>query len=270
MRIMSMIILDFKRTLCDAGSLKQVRIMRFSKNNKKTGSAPSQGQHTDKKNANTQYPPLLSLFGGGMKNTADTDTAKQTAKKQPHSTASEDWDNDTWHTEDAWENDPWKSHMNPGDPYAPDPEPPEPEPYAFPIETTQGLIRAVPLLVSILCLLAGVLGNVMLTVAADSLRYLNYLYPIFILVLIAGIALLPAGIITVKGYLRFFQYLEVIDKRLIVPVDELLIPQIKTRQKLIRDLKRLIRDGYFQEGHLDEEAGMLYLTHAVYEESRME
>ena len=201
--------------------------------------------------------------------TAHTDPADP-ASTDPAAPAasSDDWDNDTWHTEDPWENDPWKSHTNPGDPYAPDPEPPAPEPYPFPIETTQGLVRAVPLLISILCLLAGVLGNAMLTVARDRMNYLEYLYPIFILALIAGIILLPVGIRFVRSYLRFFKYLQAIDKRLTVPVGELLIPEIKTEEKLIRDLKRLIFNGYFKEGHLDEEQGMLYLTDEVYEKSR--
>jgi hypothetical protein len=83
---------------------------------------------------------------------------------------------------------------------------------------------------------------------------------IFAVLLPAGILLFAVGWRRFRWYIRFYTYISKIGSRVCLPIAELAESCGEPAADTSRQLRRMIHQGLFPEGRIDEKKGMLYLT----------
>ena len=89
---------------------------------------------------------------------------------------------------------------------------------------------------------------------------------IFLLIILAiGIRLISSGATTYKIVKRFKAYKRTLGQKTYCPIDVLARSVGKNREFVQKDLRRMIRKGFFPEGHLDKEENTLIISHETYQ-----
>lgn len=100
---------------------------------------------------------------------------------------------------------------------------------------------------------------------AHGLKILPFFMAVPSLLLIAGITLLFAGIAARRMYKRYLKYMNLLTGRNSCMFRELSLYTGFSEKYILKDMRRMIRRGFFPDAHIDDERTMVMLNREVYD-----
>lgn len=91
----------------------------------------------------------------------------------------------------------------------------------------------------------------------------------FGLVAAAGAALGARGIEMIDRTNRFKRYVAAVQQKLYCPIEDLAEKTRRSKKYILRDIKRMIRKGWFVQAHLDKQESCLIVSDELYEQYRL-
>ncbi len=122
--------------------------------------------------------------------------------------------------------------------------------FGFSIFSSLGLVGLFGLIISIV---DGIASDIVIAIVVN-------------IIALSGAAGGGISIAKLVSASRFDKYVRIIGGRMYVSLDELAVALDMRKDKLIKDLRKMIAKGWFRQGHLDEEETTLILSNEVYQQ----